>query len=249
MARTDPQVWLLLRGLCRGAFHWNDFPLRLRESQPGAVILTPDLPGNGERWNETSPASIAAMVEAYREWLPAPQHPLRVIALSMGGMVGLQWMQSYPAEIAQLVLVNTSSANLVPLYQRLNPVAAARLFWGTLGGDRSREREVLALTSVRHAHDRQLARTWADYARTHPVAWRNGLRQMAAAARYRCSLPFPRELAERVLVVNSAGDRLVSPAASRRLADTLGCPLVTHPIAGHDLPLDDGGWLIDQLPP
>ena len=260
----EAPTWLLLRGLCRGSFHWGEFPTQLAAAQPGARVLVPDLPGNGERWRETSPTSVPAMVAAYRQSLLLSQsslssspmtappmtatpirQPLRLIALSMGGMVGLQWLQDYPDEIAQLVLVNSSAANLVPLYRRLTPAAALGLLQGNLRGHKARERAVLDFSSERSAH-RQLLQGWVDYAAAHPVSWANCLRQLWAAARFRCPQLAP-ALAARVLVMNSAQDRLVAPVGSRRLAEFLDCPLIVHPSAGHDLPLDDSAWLIRQL--
>ena len=72
----------------------------------------------------------------------------------------------------------------------------------------------------------------------------NTLRQLAAAARYRWSGSAP---AQPVLVLRSAGDRLVDPACSQRIAEAWRAGLLTHPDAGHDLPLDDGPWLAAQV--
>jgi hypothetical protein len=44
-----------------------------------------------------------------------------------------------------------------------------------------------------------------------------------------------------------AGDRLAHPTCSGRLAEALAAPLVVHPTAGHELPLDDPDWLLAQL--
>jgi hypothetical protein len=48
-------------------------------------------------------------------------------------------------------------------------------------------------------------------------------------------------------VLAGAGDRLVDPTCSRRLAAAWACPLAVHPWAGHDLPLDDAQWVLDQV--
>jgi hypothetical protein len=36
----------------------------------------------------------------------------------------------------------------------------------------------------------------------------------------------------------------VDPDCSREIAHRWGCPLAVHPQAGHDLPLDDGPWVL-----
>jgi hypothetical protein len=70
------------------------------------------------------------------------------------------------------------------------------------------------------------------------------LRQLLAAMRYRVADTPP---AAAVLVLVSAGDGLVDPRCSWRLAARWRTPLAEHPQAGHDLPLDDGPWVADQI--
>ena len=49
------------------------------------------------------------------------------------------------------------------------------------------------------------------------------------------------------LVLSSAGDRLVNPLCSTRLAAAWQTAHAQHPWAGHDLPHDDGEWVCRQL--
>ncbi|MGZ5183361.1 MAG: alpha/beta fold hydrolase, partial [Ramlibacter sp.] len=72
----------------------------------------------------------------------------------------------------------------------------------------------------------------------------NALRQLWAAARYRAP---DRPPAVPLLLLASAGDRLVHPSCSARLADRWEVPLRLHPWAGHDLPLDDPAWVLDHV--
>lgn len=244
MSNNSP--WLLLRGLSRGAFHWHKFPKQLGVAYPDTEIFTLDLPGNGRRWRETSPSSIAAMVEAYRQQLVPIQQPLRIVALSMGGMVALQWLVQYPDEVADLVLINSSVGQQLPFYRRVRPKALLQLALGRLQGSLMGEQAVLAQTSNRYGRDMYLARAWANYARMCPVRVENILRQLWAAAWFQFPQYLPTGITGRITVVNSANDKLVDSHCSWRLAQTLGCRLLTHPTAGHDLPLDDGAWLVKQ---
>ena len=41
--------------------------------------------------------------------------------------------------------------------------------------------------------------------------------------------------------------QLVASQCSQSIAGVWGCPLRWHPTAGHDLPLDDPQWVIDQI--
>ncbi|MFA9217013.1 MAG: alpha/beta fold hydrolase [Sphingomonadaceae bacterium] len=243
--------WVLLRGLMREQRHWGDFPAQLAQALPDAVIVTPDLPGNGSQHRQPSPTRVAAMVDACRADLRqrglAP--PYALLALSLGGMAAVDWASRYPDEISRCVLVNTSMRPYSRFYQRLRwrnyPVLLAQLL---RGGHAARERLILRLTSNHHgaasvAGGALLAR-WTRYQHDAPVSAPNGLRQLLAAARFRAPSSRP---AVPLLLLASRADRLVDARCSRQLAAAWQAPLVLHPSAGHDLPLDDGAWLIARL--
>lgn len=237
--------WILLRGLARDRRHWGGFPEQLRAADPGAEILTPDLPGNGERNGETSPDSIAALVEDCRQDLHerGEAGPLRVLALSLGAMVALDWARRYPREIDRCVLINTSLGGASAFYRRLRPRQYPRLLRLAFGASpEAIEAAILAMTSTQR--DPELVAIWADYRRRRPLATANVLRQLRAAVRYRApdaAPPVP------VLLLASTRDQLVDVACSRELARRYGWPLVEHASAGHDLPLDDGDWVSEQV--
>ena len=50
-----------------------------------------------------------------------------------------------------------------------------------------------------------------------------------------------------MLLLNGAGDRLVDPRCSDRIAAAFGLPLHRHPRAGHDLPLDAPDWVAAEV--
>lgn len=240
--------WVLLRGLAREQRHWGRFPEQLRAALPGAEVLTLDLPGNGERWRERSPVHVAGMVAACREAVRARgwQGPVQVLALSLGGMVAVEWRARFAGEVAACVLINTSMRPFSRFHERLRwhnyPAILRQL---ALGDARSGEALVLRLTSERHGADAGLAQRWLAWQREYPVARINVLRQLAAAARY--AAPDGAGQGGRVLVLAGARDRLVAPCCSRRLAQAWSAQLRIHPDAGHDLPLDDGPWVAAQV--
>jgi pimeloyl-ACP methyl ester carboxylesterase len=238
-------TWVLLRGLAREARHWGEFPGMLRAALgPLHRVLTPDLPGNGARCDERSPVSIGAMVEACRSHLrmDGVQGPLRIVALSMGGMAAVQWATSYPAEVAGCVLVNSSLGGLSPFWHRLRPCAWPVLLAAAAARDVGRKEErILALTC--NTAQSQRVQQWASYARQSPTSRANALRQLAAAARYRVPSAAP---AARLLVLASERDRLASARCSRAIAGAWAAPLHLHPWAGHDLALDDPAWLVAE---
>jgi len=238
-------TWVLLRGLAREAGHWGDFPQRLRARVPvGDAVIAIDLPGNGERWRDRSPPSIEGMVRAAREQLPLPP-PYLLVAISLGGMVALEWARQHGEELAACAMVNSSFADVSRPWQRLRPGAALALLGLLRPGlsDADRERRVLALTSNRPV-DPMVLHLWTRCAQQRPVSRANFMRQMVAALRFRAGAAAP---AVPLLLVASANDRLVSVACSRALARRWGLPLQLHPTAGHDLPLDDPEWLLRRL--
>lgn len=245
--RMSAPVWILLRGLVREQRHWGAFPAQLQAALPAAVIVTPDMPGNGSRCRETSPATVPGMVEALRAELQARgiAGPVRVLALSLGGMVACEWRARYPREVECCVLVNTSMRPFSAFHERLRwpnyPAIVRELLSGNAA---SREALILRLTSTRHGGDAALLRQWAAWQREYPVTRANALRQLWAAARYRAPL---QGQGCPVLVLNGRADQLVDPCCSERLARAWEAPLEQHPSAGHDLPLDEGEWVVRKV--
>jgi pimeloyl-ACP methyl ester carboxylesterase len=234
-------TWVLLRGLAREARHWGDFPAILGEAFPDADILTPDLPGNGRRYREPSPTRVADMVAAVRRELReqgrAP--PYHLLALSLGGMVAVDWALRHPRECRAAVLINTSMRPHNPFYQRLRPAAWPTLPHLLAAGDEAREQAILELTSARAAELAGVLPAWLGYARTCPVSRRNTLRQLLAAARFSAR----EQPAIPLLILAGAADCMVNPSCSQRLAQAWNAEFHRHPGAGHDLPLDAGEWL------
>ncbi|MYM33727.1 alpha/beta fold hydrolase [Duganella sp. FT94W] len=241
--------WVLLRGLMREQRHWGRFPGELARVLPDARIVTPDLPGNGERHALRSATTVAAMVEFCRADLRARgvPAPWSLLALSLGGMVAVEWASRYPDEIARCVLINTSMRPYSRFHQRLrwqNYPAIVQQLWA--GGVENQERLILRLTSRDGdiAQRQGLLERWLGYQREYPVTRANALRQLWSAARFRAPAarpPVP------LLVLSSAGDQLVDPRCSANLARAWQAPHAVHPSAGHDLPLDDGAWVAEAV--
>jgi pimeloyl-ACP methyl ester carboxylesterase len=236
-------VWVLLRGWARERRHWESFPdLFGRQLRGDDEIIALDLPGNGELHRDASPACVAAMVEAYRSQLGARQirGRVRLLGLSLGAMVALEWAHRYPHEVDSAVLVNGSAGGHAAPWERLRPRAWPALARLALPGTSAlrREQGVLALCS--NLRGAELAQRWAGYAADRPTSIANAARQLFAAAAYRAPRAAP---AVRLLVIASAADRLVAPRCSIRLARQWDLQLLMHPSAGHDLAVDAPAWL------
>jgi pimeloyl-ACP methyl ester carboxylesterase len=244
-------TWILLRGLVREHAHWDRFPDCLAGAlDAGHRIVCLDLPGNGTLHTLRSPMRVAGMVAAARAQLlrRGIQGPVRLVALSLGGMVAVEWLRRHPEEVEGAVLINSSAARFSPFWQRLRPANYGRiLFTGWLGRDRlRRERMILEITTNRLSADQkeQLARRFVAVDRARPVSAANTFRQLWAALRFRAPATLPERA---VLIINGGGDRLVNPACSHALANAWHRPLAVHAAGGHDLSLDDPLWLAATL--
>lgn len=239
-------TWVLLRGLTRESRHWGEFPKALRHACGEVEVCAIDLPGNGRLHRQASPLSVAEMAEncrtQLRERLQAP--PYYLLAMSLGAMVAVAWADRHPEEIGGCVLINTSLRRFSPFHQRLAPRSYLPLLRLLIDRDpEHRERTILRLTSSRPDRPATLAE-WAGYARQHPVSPRNAWRQLLAAASYQAPAGKPQPP---LLILASAGDRLVNPRCSRALARQWLAAFAEHPAAGHDLPLDDPAWVANQV--
>jgi len=108
------------------------------------------------------------------------------------------------------------------------------------------EQRVLTMTS-NGAHvsaGSPVVADWVAVRGQRPVSASNALRQLLAAMRYRAPPAAPRSA---VLLLASRHDRLVSSRCSEAIATAWRVPLKMHSFAGHDLALDDAGWVIEQV--
>ncbi|WP_349744074.1 alpha/beta fold hydrolase [Roseateles cavernae] len=245
---SEPVTWVLLRGLTREAGHWGAFPAvftqEITAQQPGARVMTLDLPGNGALYREASPSRVPDMVEACRTELArrGQTGPVHLLAMSLGAMVACDWASRYPDEVGGTVLINTSLRPYSPFFHRLRPANYWKLL--ALGllrlGVRWREARVLKMTSRMVTEPQPVLESWVALQRKHPVGVRNGVRQLLAAMRYRASRGRPHAP---MLLLCSQADTLVDWRCSQSLSRAWGVPLRLHTQAGHDLPLDDPPWV------
>lgn len=262
--------WILLRGLARESRHWGSFAQELARVIPGARVDALDLPGTGCFSEMRSPISVPAITDFVRDkflerresWeresresrespgtrlsgSSSTMPPAHLVAVSLGGMVAADWLERYPDDFVSGVMINTSFRGLSPLSARLAPTSYLHLLNIMRSRDTyQRERHVLRMVSNRPEIREVTAREWAAIYDSRPVSHENFFRQLLAAGRYE---PSGRAPGIPVLVLNSARDRMVDPSCSELIAQRWNAEIRRHPTAGHDLPLDAGGWVIDQI--
>ena len=241
-------LWIFLRGLTRETAHWGSLPNDFEQSLPGSKVICLDLPGNGELHHMTSPMSIPTMVTYCRNELIKRGHPppYFLLAMSLGAMVATEWSYSGNGEVKGCVLMNTSLGKFSPFYHRMGPrnyLPLLRLVL-LIRNPADAERIILQLTSNRATQRAQVIDEWVQARIKHPVSRANALRQVVAALRYRVRSRAPDT---DVLILSSEQDSLVHVDCSLAIASQWKCPMKLHPMAGHDLALDDPNWVIEKV--
>jgi pimeloyl-ACP methyl ester carboxylesterase len=237
---------LLLRGLTREQRHWDELPAML-EARAKVRTMMLDLPGTGTEHLRPAPATIEETAGDLRARFLAArgEGPHALVAISLGGMIAIDWCARHPEDFSHLVVINTSAGDAGKPWERLDWRNYGRVFRAAASWDPVfREETIIDLTINRDDFDRRaLLDRWLGYARDRPVTRATLLRQLAAAARSRlpASLPVP------TLVLASKADRLVRSVCSERIAQRLGAPIRLHDRAGHDLPFDDPAWVAEQV--
>src|SRR6185436_10705126 len=130
-----------------------------------------------------------------------------LFAVSLGGMVAMEWCAAHPDDFSTLVLANTSGGNLNPPWKRMQPHIVPHIAMALASRSAvARETRILSLTTHVRAAD-GLPAQWASFHAERPMKRLNVLRQLAAATRFRV----PPALAPRTLVISSAGDEFTHP--------------------------------------
>ena len=241
--------WLLLRGLARAQRHWMQFGSIFEERMPGSRVFMLDLPGMGDQNKRLSPLTIPGIVDDLRHRWKQIEHdfggPWGILAVSLGGMVAMDWCDRYAYDFQKLVLVNSSSGGVSHPLRRLQPPMIAEfLKVAKAGSAREKERTILGFNSnIRSAQDPSIEEAWAQFAEESPNRILNIARQIIAGTQYRA----PKTLMARTLVLSALHDHLTHPSCSWDLARRFGSSLVFHDTAGHDLPMDAPEWLVDQV--
>jgi pimeloyl-ACP methyl ester carboxylesterase len=242
--------WLLLRGLMRETRHWGDFPKilekKLLETDPSATVEVIDHPGFGTEHKRKSPTSISGIVDDDRKrFEPRYQEPAILVAISLGGMVAMDWVYRHPNDFKFLFLINSSARGASKITDRMQPKNWPHAFRMALMRDQSkREEQILSLTT-RLSGEGLAAQAEKNFALflERPYTTRNALRQIFGATSFEAppKLPIPGQ------IIVSETDDLVRAVCSYELADRFGYPVKSNPTANHDLSLDDPEWLANAI--
>lgn len=239
---TTPLVFI--RGLFRSQYHWGNFAELLQQRLPKKRMIMLDIPGSGEKCHLSSPTSITEMMLELRLQL-GNFDKIDIIALSMGGMIGLKWAENFPYEVNNLICINTSVSSFSPFFQRLKPKNYFSILKALFSTSKERETIIYHMTSNKITNTQVIA-DWVALDENFPISKFNFVRQLYAASKFSVTKPKCKSL-----FISSLKDRLVDTKASQAMAKAWDLPLLINYQDGHDIPLDNPNWLImhivDQL--
>lgn len=239
---------LMLRGWTREVRHWGDFPEHLKELNTIDDVVCLDLPGAGKRNRENSPTDVTDYVNDLRGILGdrLQKGEWSILAISLGGMIALKWCQLYPNDFKKCVVINISAKNLSNPFKRLSASTMGFVIKSLYDQDLfKRELGIKKLTTNLNM-DEKLIDQWVSYAKENPVSVGNALKQVYAAAKFEA----PFDISVPLLILASQNDHIANIVNSKNLASKIkNSEFKVHNLAGHDLPLDDPMWVIEQVKP
>jgi len=241
-----PNQWVFLRGLGREKRHWGEFPDFFKGQFPNVEIAAVDAPGLGEHSDVSSPISIAGIADYC--WHEArqkfPKGKIAVFAVSMGGMIAMDWMSRFENEIEAAILVNSSSKDSAVFYRLRYQVWPKFLKAVFHAQPKEREKLIIDLIMNSEVARENALPIWTKIAQEHPIQPLTFVRQLWAASQFS---GLQKKTSTPVLLLNSLGDRFVDPSCSETLHQKYQWQLERHPWGGHDLVWDDPQWVTDYI--
>lgn len=239
---TEIRHWIFIRGLARHSGHWGPFVAEFRNKFPQDQIELLDLRGNGTLAHSPSFLSIADNVRDLksRSVLAKKGKPLHLMTISLGSMIGVEWSRLFPDEVAALIAMNTSDKGTSRFFERMRPQNYGGLLKIATHPENSALVEEPFWNSSDHFNSNR-----SDTERLKMSTTRtNFLRQLMAAGSYRFPKVKPKP---QILMLCSEQDPLVNSICTYKIADMWNLNVRSHPKAGHDLPLDDGPWVCEEI--
>jgi pimeloyl-ACP methyl ester carboxylesterase len=240
--QSFPQKWILIRGLTRSHFHWFDFKNNFQKKFQVDSVLAPELAGNGELSHLKTPKNISLCITQLKTQLPNFQQPIGIIGISLGGMIAARWAQEYPNDVSRLVLINTSS-NLSPFYHRFRPSIYLNVLKAVFFSKAFAIENFILKTTSNTENWKSVFSQCVRFQEIHSIQISNLIQQLKIAGKtdlsHKPNCP--------VLILTAKNDRLVNYQCSLDIAAAWNTTAHIHPTAGHDLPLDDSDWILNQI--
>lgn len=250
---SESHYYFFIRGLIRSQFHWHQFPSHFEHTTQqhslNSTSVFLDIPGNGQRFQQRTPFSIAEMAadieQQIQQYLTShtlpPGRKLHLVGISMGGMIAAELISKTKLEFSSMHIINSSFANLSPFWHRMRLPAVLNLV-SNIWQIETREKTILKWTS-NNPLSLALTPQWVDEAKQHPLSLRNAFAQLWAASHYFVG----KKGKVNSFIYCCKADHLVNWKCSAKLADYWQLPLECELESGHDLPLDNPDWLAEKI--
>jgi homoserine acetyltransferase len=157
-------------------------------------------------------------------------------------MIATQWALEFPNEVDRLILIN-SSFSLSPIQQRLKPTNYLGILKCIFSSSAQDIEQFILTTTCNTEKWKPHLSACVQFQKEHRIRLKNFIRQLKMTKHSQ----FYQKPDCHVIILASSNDRLVSPQCSHTIATQWNVPLHLHPTAGHDLPMDDGTWIIDSI--
>lgn len=225
---------VLVRGLLRESGHWQSMIDAMTQLSPKLSLITPNVPGNGEKYRELSPLNIEQMLPPMIEQLPQHCHRYHLVAISMGSMLASHWAHTLPDQVASLTLINPSFSRYSPFWHRININALLSIGASRLKGRDAFQQSIIQWTSPISVHRPEVLEHHIKLARQHPVSACNAIRQLCAAAQFKGQSSPP---ACPCQIIVSTADQLVDSRCGEAIAKAWQVEISRFDCDAHDLPL------------
>jgi len=235
-------TWVFLRGLTRESQHWGNFPEVFKKYSLGQVICL-DLPGFGYNYHSSMPDSINKTTDFLRQQFLAMKISgnINLLGISLGGMIALNWASRYD-DFNKVVVINTSSSDS-PMFDRIKIPSLLQLSTSLLIQNARFKEWVILDTICNTAIGKSFFHQFASIEESRPVKFEKVVKQLRMANKFK----LPKNLKSDLLVLAAKRDRMVNWKCSELIAKKYKANLGIHATAGHELPLDDGPWVAEQI--
>lgn len=235
---------VLVRGLLRESGHWQSMLDALKQASPELILITPNVPGNGGKYRESSPLEIEQMLPSMLRQLPNHCDRYHLVAISMGSMLASHWAHSMPNQVASLTLINPSFSRYSPFWHRINIGALVSIAGSRLKGSDAFQKSIIKWTSPISVSQPEVLAHHIELARQHPVSACNAIRQLYAAAQFK-GQSSPPDCPSQIIV--STEDKLVDSRCGEAIAKAWHVEISHFYCDAHDLPLALPQELSDHL--
>jgi len=241
--------------------HWWKFPKELSQCFPESKLYFIDFPGVGTEQQARAPRSIPETQEIVSSLFHARQNsgiypkegPWYLVAMSMGGMIGLEWLTKEPDLFSQAVIINSSAASHSYPWERFRLRLLPEILTALIRfKPEITEKIIVDATSnlglhLRPEEKKEFLDACIQFEKNIPFTRVTFLNQILSASHFKLPVKKLIPLQKKITFITSKGDRLVSPHCSEKMAHAIGAPLIYNEWAGHDLPFDDPKWVASIL--